>query len=248
MPRRFLRGNYARLTLTVIALGCGVAQVAADDLVARETLRVFVEIIDTVAGRAALQVSAGEGALFPEEVAKRIAAVPGVELTVPVVSSTAFMADGSGELLTVQGMDIGNEKAAAVYELRDQKRGLDDPKLFLADAIVIPRAFAERRALKLGDAVTIDTPRGQQHVTVRGMLDPRGLARIYGGNLLVMDLGNAQDMFGRAGFVNRVDVVVDRGGDVQRVAQAIAGVLPVGLRVEPPSQRKAPRPGAASRL
>lgn len=239
MPRRFLRGNYARLTLTVIALGCGVAQVAADDLVARETLRVFVEIIDTVAGRAALQVSAGEGALFPEEVAKRIAAVPGVELTVPVVSSTAFMADGSGELLTVQGMDIGNEKAAAVYELRDQKRGLDDPKLFLADAIVIPRAFAERRALKLGDAVTIDTPRGQQHVTVRGMLDPRGLARIYGGNLLVMDLGNAQDMFGRAGFVNRVDVVVDRGGDVQRVAQAIAGVLPVGLRVEPPSQRKA---------
>src|SRR5512135_2433068 len=118
MPRRFLRGNYARLTLTVIALGCGVAQVAADDLVARETLRAFVEIIDTVAGRAALQVSAGEGALFSEEVATSIAKVPGVELTVPVVSSTAFMADGSGELLTVQGMDIANEKAAAVYELR----------------------------------------------------------------------------------------------------------------------------------
>ncbi len=239
MPRRFLRGNYARLTLTVLALACGVAQVAADDLTGRETLRAFVEIIDTVAGRASLQVSAGEGALFPEDVAATIAKVPGVELTVPVVSSTAFMADGSGELLTVQGMDITNEKAAAVYELRDEERGLDDPKLFLPDAIVIPQTFADRRGLKLADAITIDTPRGQQRVTVRGLLDPKGLARIYGGNLLLMDMGNAQDMFGRAGFVNRVDVVVDRDGDVQRVARAIEAVLPTGLRVQPPSQRKA---------
>ena len=152
-----------------------------------------------------------------------IAAVPGVELVVPVVSSTAFMADGSGELLTVQGMDIANQKAIAVYELRDEERGLDDPKLFLSDAIVIPRAFADRRGLKLGDAITIDTPRGQQRVTVRGTLDPHGLARIYGGNLLLMDLGNAQDMFGRPGFVNRVDVVVDRDGDVQRVARRHCG-------------------------
>src|SRR5436309_2230139 len=151
MPRRFLRGNYARLTLTVLALACGVAQVAADDLAGRETLRAFVEIIDTVAGRAALQVSAGEGALFADDVVRRIAAVAGVELTVPVVSSTAFMADGSGELLTVQGMDIASENAVAVYELRDEERGFDDPKLFLADAVVIPRAFAQRRGLRLGD-------------------------------------------------------------------------------------------------
>lgn len=239
MPRRFLRGSYARLTLTVIALGCGVAQVTADDLVGRETLRAFVEIIDTVAGRAALQVRAGEGALFPDSVAAAIATVPGVELTVPVVSSTAFMADGSGELLTVHGMDIANEKAQAVYELGDEEHGLDDPKLFLPDAIVIPRAFAERRGLKVGDPITIDTPRGQRQVTVRGMLDPKGLARIYGGNLLVMDLGNSQDMFGQAGFVNRIDVVVNREGNVQEALHAIEAVLPAGLHVEPPSQRKA---------
>jgi putative ABC transport system permease protein len=239
MPRRFLRGNYARLTLTVLALACGVAQVTADDLAGRETVRVFEEIIDTMAGRAALQVSTGEGALFPEDVAAKAAAVPGVELVVPVVSSTAFMADGSGELLTVQGMDIANQKAIAVYELRDEEGGLDDPKLFLADAIVIPRTFAHRRGLKLGDAITIDTPRGQQRVTVRGMLDAHGLARIYGGNLLLMDLGNAQDMFGRAGFVNRIDVEVKRNADLQRVTRAVAAVLPPGLHVEPPSQRKA---------
>ncbi len=239
MPRRFLRGNYARLTLTVIALACGVAQVAADDLAGRETLRAFVDIIDTVAGRAALQVSAGEGALFSDDVVPAVAAVAGVELTVPVVSSTAFMADGSGELLTVQGMDIANEKATAVYDLSDEGRGLDDPKLFLPDAIVVTRAFAQRRNLKLGDGIDIDTPRGAQRVKVRGLLDPQGLARIYGGNLLLMDLGNSQDMFGTPGFINRLDIVVRRDGDVTRVAEAVTAVLPPGLHVEPPKQRKA---------
>src|SRR5205823_6040029 len=40
-------------------------------------------------------------------------------------------------------------------------------------------------------------------------------------------------------YINRVDVVVERGDEVARVADAIAAVLPAGLRVEAPFQRKA---------
>src|ERR1043166_6974685 len=103
MAWRFLRGSYTRLALTVIALALGVALVCAIDLVNRAVLRAFTEVIDTMAGRAALQVSAGEGGLFPEETAAKVAAVPGVELAVPVVSATAFTADESGGLLTAPG-------------------------------------------------------------------------------------------------------------------------------------------------
>ena len=88
MPLRFLRGSYSRLALTVIALALGVALVCAIDLVNQAVLRAFVEVIDTMAGRAALQVTAGEGGLFREDVAAKVGAVPGVELAVPVVSAT----------------------------------------------------------------------------------------------------------------------------------------------------------------
>ena len=121
MPLRFLRGGYMWLALTVVALASGVALVAAIDLVNRAVLRAFVEIIDTMAGRAALQVSAGEGALFAEEVAERVRAVPGVEIAVPVVEATAFVADESGELITIQGVDIAREEAVRVYEAQDAK-------------------------------------------------------------------------------------------------------------------------------
>ncbi len=240
LPLRFLRGHYGRLVLTVAALACGVAQVSGNDLVSAAALQAFVDVIDTVAGRASLQVSTGEGALFSEQVAATVAAVPGVELAVPVVSATAFTSDDSGELLAVQGFDVTNKSAVGVYELRDDEgSGFDDPKLLLPDAIVLTHRFADPRGLKIGDAIDLDTPRGRQRFTIRGLLAPQGVARLYQGNLIVMDRDGAEDAFSRSGLINRVDIVVDRDHDPSRVAAAIAVVLPPGLQVEAPSQRKA---------
>jgi putative ABC transport system permease protein len=241
MPLRFLRGGYMWLLLTIVALASGVALVAASDLVNRAVLRAFVEIIDTMAGRAALQVSAGEGALFPEEVAERVRAVPGVEIAVPVLEATAFVADESGELITIQGVDIAREEAVRVYEAQDAKGlAIDDPLFFLAqpDSIVLTRAFATRRKLGLEDAITLETPTGRRRFVIRGLLEPTGVARAYGGNLAVMDLWAAEEAFARAGFVTRVDVVAAHDEDPEHLSSAIASVLPPGLRVQPPVQRK----------
>src|SRR2546428_14087631 len=67
MARRFTRGGAARLALTVLAVAWGVALVAAVRLANHAVLRAFVEVIDTMAGRAALEVVAGEGGVFPPD-------------------------------------------------------------------------------------------------------------------------------------------------------------------------------------
>src|SRR5947207_253108 len=104
MARRFTRGSAARLALTVLAVAWGVALVAGVCLANRAVLRAFVEVIDTMAGRAALEVVAGEGGLFPEGVAATVGTVPGVEAAAPSVKGAAS-ADG-GELLTAHGVDL----------------------------------------------------------------------------------------------------------------------------------------------
>ena len=241
LPRRFLRGSYGRLVLAIVALTCGVALVCAMDLVNRAVLQAFVEVVDTVAGRAALTVDAG-GAPFAENAAEEIGNVRGVELAVPVVSATAFAVDGSGELLTVHGVDITNESAVRVYEARDAGGlELEDPLTFLnqPDSIVITRTFADRRALTVDQHLELLTPTGRRVFTVRGIIEPQGIGRMYGGNLIVMDLPAAEAAFTQPGYVNRVDVIVNRGARVSDVAAAIGDVLPVGTRVEAPSQRKA---------
>ena len=57
MPWRFLRGSLGRWSLTVIALACGVGLVCAIELVSGAVFEAFAEIVDTMAGRSALQVT-----------------------------------------------------------------------------------------------------------------------------------------------------------------------------------------------
>lgn len=242
IARRFLREGYGRLTLTVFALASGVALICAFDLASRAVVRAFTEVIDTMAGRAALQVSPGEGGLFPEETVATVRQVAGVELAVPVVTGAAFTVDESGELLTVHGVDIAEDAAVRVYGVRDEDGlQLEDPLMFLSqpDSVALTRTFAKRRGLDVGDRIALETPTGRRRFTVRALLDAGGVARVYGGNLVVMDLWAAEAAFTRPGYINRVDVVVARDMDVGSVRDAIATALPPGLRVEAPAQRKA---------
>src|SRR2546426_4890451 len=96
MARRFTRGGAARLALTVLAVAWGVALVAAVGLANHAVLRAFVEVVDTMAGRAALEVVAGEGGLFPENLAAAVATVAGGEAAVPAVRGGAFTGPRGG--------------------------------------------------------------------------------------------------------------------------------------------------------
>src|SRR5213592_656015 len=236
MARRFTRGGAARLALTVLAVAWGVALVAAVHLANRAVLRAFVEVVDTMAGRAALEVVAGEGGLFPEDVAAAVATVPGVEASAASVKGAAF-ADG-GTLVTVYGVDLTGDVPERVYGARLE---VDDPLVFLArpDSIALARPFAAARGLEPGDRLELATPAGRRAFTVRGLLDTEGVARAYGGNVAVMDLYAAEELFTRRGFITGVDVVVAPDADVREVAEVIVALLPAGLRVQAPAQRQA---------
>ncbi len=213
MPLRFLRGDYTRLALTVVALSCGVALVCALDLVNRAVLRAFVEIVDRLAGRAAIQVTPGGVAFFPEDVAETVAAIPGVDLAVPVVTATAYTTDESGELLTVHGIDVTNDDAVRVYSTRDEGGlEMDDPLVVLSqpNSVILTRTFAARHGLDRGDHLQLSTPTGLRTFTIRGLLEAEGVALVYGRNLIVMDLYAAKSAFTRPRFINRINGLLTR--------------------------------------
>jgi putative ABC transport system permease protein len=238
---RFLRRNATRWVLTVVALGSGVALVCAIELTSGAAFEAFAEIVDTMAGRAALQITAGDGEPFPEDVSTVAGAVPGVEIAVPVVSAAAFTTDGSGEQLSIYGVDITNDAAVRVYEpAGTDGTAVDDPLVFLSrpDSVIVTAEFAARRSLTVDDRLDLDTPSGRRRFTVRGLLAADGVARVQGGTFAVMDVAAAEAAFTRPGLVNRVDVVVRRDADVERVAAALRATLPPALAVETPAQRK----------
>jgi putative ABC transport system permease protein len=237
-----LRAQYGQLALTIVALATGVALVCAMDIANRAVRDAFTDVLDTMAGRVSLEIAASDGGFFAEDEAARLAHVPGVELAVPIVTATAFVADDSGELLNVLGVDVANESAVRAYATTHDDAGLvDDPLVFLSqpDSIAVPRRFADRRGLALGSTLALETPSGRRTFTVRGLLEAEGVGLVYGGSLVVMDVWAAQAAFTKPGLITRVDVVVPADHDRDAVRAAIAAILPAGLRVDSPTQRKA---------
>ena len=242
MPRRFLRGSYARLAMTVLALASGVALVCALDLVNRAVLAGFVEVIDGMAGRATLQITVEDSGAFPDTLADDVAAVAGVRQVVPVVAATAFTVAAPPEALTVQGFDVTDLDAVKVYQPGDAPAPLvEDALEFLAqsDSVILTRDFAGRHGLRLGDRLPLDTAAGRRTFTVRGLIDPEGIGKAFGGALVLMDVQAAQAVFTGPGLINRLDIVTERGADTAAVARRIQAALPDGLRVEALAQRRA---------
>lgn len=242
IPRRFLRGGYGRLVMTILALASGVALVCALDLVNRAVLAGFVEVIDGMAGRATLQITVEDSGAFAETLADEIAAVDGVRQVVPVVSATAFTVGAPPEALTVQGFDVTDLDAVRIYQPGDAPAAIvEDALEFLAqsDSIILTRDFAARHGLRHGDHLPLDTAAGRRTFTVRGLIEPEGIGRAFGGALVLMDVQAAQAVFTGAGLINRLDIVTERGADTAAVARHIQAALPDGLRVEALAQRRA---------
>jgi putative ABC transport system permease protein len=236
---RHVRAGFGRTALSVIALALGVALVVAIQLMNAAVLDSFLDTIDGMAGRAALTVSAGEGLTFDEALVDQVAKVPGVTLAVPLVTGVAFPDDGTGELLTVHGVDVGNDAAVRVYHRGDTSNLIDDTLEFLSrkDSIILGREFAERRGLETGSKLDLVTPTGVKTFTVRGLLDPEGLAKTLGGRLVVMDVYAAEAAFTSRGQINQIDLLVAPGQE-ESVQHTVAAILPPGLKVEEPRLRK----------
>jgi putative ABC transport system permease protein len=236
-----VRFGFGRMALAVLAIALGVGLVVAIQLMNAAVLDAFLDTIDGTAGRAALTVSAGEGFTFPETVRDTVAAVPGVALAVPLVTGIAFPDDASGELLTVHGVDLTHDAEVRVYHRGSTSGIVDDLVAFLSqtDSVIVGREFAARRGLDIGSPLPLVTPHGVQRFVVRGLLDPEGLARTLGGRLVVMDLYAAERAFATEGQINRVDLLLAPGAELEAVRTAVAAVLPPGLTVEEPALRKA---------
>jgi putative ABC transport system permease protein len=236
-----LLANRQRLAATILAIAAGVTLVVAVYLMNAAVLRSFLETVDGLGGRAALTVTAAEGFAFSEDVLASVAKQPGVKLAAPLVRSTAFPDDGSGEALTVIGVDLGNETAVRVYH--DAGRPEDivgDLLTFLSqpNSIVVTRQWAAERHVVAGDPLALVTPSGVRTFVIRGLVEPQRLAQALGGRLIVMDLYAAQQAFTEKGLLNQIDVITEDGADPARVKAAIEAALPPGLLVREPATRR----------
>ncbi len=204
----YLRRHLLRWILTLAGIVLGVAVFVAIHTANRSIFRAFDRTVDQIAGSTQLQVSTGEFG-FDEAVLERVQSVPEVGVAVPVIeASVETLIPGQGSILLL-GTDMTSDRSLRDYELKDAEDAIiDDPLVFLAqpDSLMVTREFAERNHLAVNSKLPLMTISGKKEFTVRGIMNPAGIAQAFGGNLAIMDIYAAQQELGRGRRFDRIDV------------------------------------------
>ncbi len=224
------------LTLLGIALGVGVFFAVRTANVT--LINSLTTTIRKVAGKATLQISGGESG-FPESVWETVKDTPGVKIAEPaieVVAHTAFEDEGN---LLIIGVDMLGDGELREYQFDEANTEIGDPLVALAqpDSILVSRTFADKHRLKEGDKLPLFTSQGRKDFTLRGIFKPSGLGEVFGGQIAVMDVFNAQFVFGRGRNFDRIDLMNEPETPVEELRRRLRERLPVGLEIERPSSR-----------
>ena len=188
----------------------GVALAFSVHLINNSALSEFSQAVRAVNGQPDLELRAVQGS-FDESVYARVARSPQVAMASPVLEISTYALDdnasqGKRQLLRIIGVDALAVASVAPDLMPVLGKDADRMALFAPRAVFLNPAA---RAVFAGSRLRLQDGLQLHPVTVAGSVNAGG------GPLAVMDIGSAQDLFGRGGQLSRIDVRLKAGADSQ---------------------------------
>ncbi len=224
----------------VAGVAIGVAMVVAIDLANGSATRAFQLSTETLAGRATHRIVGGPTGL-DEALYTRLRRELGYRLSAPVVEGYVVVQEMDGRPMRLLGVDPFADAPFRSYLGADgPAQGATDlaPLLVEPNAILLSTALARRYGLALGDVVRARGPGPEIPLRIVGLLEPVDrLSRRALDGLLLADIATAQEVLGRVGRLDRIDLMVPEGPPGEAVLERIQALLPVNARMEPAGAR-----------
>ncbi|MEY2617149.1 MAG: hypothetical protein RL522_151 [Pseudomonadota bacterium] len=219
-----LRHHPWRSAAAVVAVMLGVALAFSVHLINASALSEFSTAVRSVNGQPDLELRAVRGGFDPSLYA-RVGTHPQVVLASPVleVTTVATTPDGRRQSLRVLGIDPLTVPGVAPSLMPVPAAGSDRFALFAPATLFLNPAA--RQALA-GGAIELQVGQRRVPVTVAGTVAAGG------GPMAVMDIGAAQDLFGRGGELTRIDLRLAPGTAREAFVRALQ--LPAGVTAAEP--------------
>ena len=223
--RGALAANGLRLALTLASIALGVALAGAVHTVHTSALAEIDRAAHALAGKADVEIR-GPRSGFDDALFARVAARPEVLAASPVVEIEAALTD-VGEGLRILGVDaLRAVLLQPAFVVDAAKTGAGSVgRLFDARAIWLSPAASGKFKAREGGTLRFASGNETIELHVAGIL--AGMQA--GGEIGVMDIAAAQQLFGRLGSLSRIDVRLRPGVDGARFRADIAPLLPPGV-------------------
>ena len=219
----------------VVGVAIGVAMIVAIDLANGSAERAFQLSAETVTGRATHQILGGPTGL-DQGVYVQLRRDLGYRLSAPVVEEYVVVDELDRQPMRLLGIDpfadapfrsylgTGETTAGASSYLADL--------VARPDTVLLSTEVAERYGLQPGDALTAAIGGKSLSLEIIGLLEPADdLSRRALEGLLISDIATAQEVLGRLGRLDRIDLIVAEGPAGEQDLARIAALLPPGARL-----------------
>ncbi len=215
------REQPGRIMVTVLAIASGVALGVAVYLVNTAALNEFDKAAKRLVGEADIVVRAG-GDGFAESLYPELAKDPSVNVASPMLELEVAM-PGRRETLKVLGLDPFIAVSLQPTLLGDLGAGILD--LLQANGIYLSGSAARQLALRRGDSLPIIVGSAPESLHVLGVLSEGSYTEALG----LMDIASAQWTLNRVGRLNRIDLRLAAGIDVEQFRRDLNHRLPTGV-------------------
>jgi putative ABC transport system permease protein len=217
--------------LPALGVALGVAAIVAVDLAGASAVESFRDTVRRLDGRTTDRVV---GDPVPDDLARRLARVPGVEAAAPVVERMALYTEGEGAALRLLGIDPlaeGDVRTLGAVQSGDGRRLRD--LMGRPGALAVSGAFLDRHGLRVDDSLplAVGAYRRPAFVTARLPAEVGGVP--VPADLAVGDIATVQELAGSFGGVDRVDLVIPDSARAAALPRVSALLLP-GTRLERP--------------
>lgn len=233
-----LRMQPLRASVTVLTLAFGIALFAAVHFINAVALNEFSQATRRLAGEADIIVR-GQQRGFNEQLFAELANRPAVRIASPVIELDVAIA-GSRDNLKILGIDPF--RAATLQPALVGQLSGDFIGLFGANRIYLSQAAAQALGVQRDGTVSVRIGDEDRSLEVRGILSAGSDRERVG----IMDIASAQWALGMLGRINRVDLQLMPGTDIEVFRADLSRDLPQGLVATSP-QIEAQRPASMSR-
>jgi putative ABC transport system permease protein len=235
---RYLLRHPWQFGLAVLGVALGVAVIVSIDLANTSATRAFSLSSEAVSGRATHQVIGGPEGL-PDDAFRRLVLETDIPAA-PVVEGYVFFPrqpGRPGRMLHLLGVDPFSERPFRPYlsggatGTREEGSSIElGPLLTRPAAGVLSATTATEMGLKPGSSFSVRYGAAIKTIELIGVLEPRDEnTRNALSDLLVMDIASAQEVLGRVGRLDRIDLILPDGA-LGRAA-ALAPILPPGAQI-----------------
>ena len=232
---RHLRRNPLLAALNILSVGLGVAVFLATQLANHSANRAFAATVDMVAGKAELQITAPAGRL-PETILPQATTASGISAATPLVRGLITLPDFPGEYLEVLGIDVFTDEPFRTFDPIDFDAGKFDLEHWLVGpgSIAVTEEFATRHKLKRGDKIRARVNVVDHELEVGFILRSEGALESH---FAAMDIGWAQELFGRRGELSAIQLRLAHPGEREKVSTELRKILPKDATVAAPARR-----------